>query len=135
MKADQQVPPVSNFVPICAIGASAGGVGALRTLFRLLPTDLDVAYVVILHMSPEHPSALAQILSSCTKMDVFEVTDSADLKPNCVYVVSPDRELVVDGDRAGRRYGRHPQWSGGRRVEWYSCHSRRWRRDLLAGAR
>lgn len=90
--------PGPQNVPICAIGASAGGVGALRNLFRLLPDDLGMSYVVILHVSPEHPSALAQILASCTTMDVVQVDDHLGMKPNCVYVIPPDRELVIDGD-------------------------------------
>ena len=44
-----------DHVPICAIGASAGGVQALRSLFRQLPDDLGLAYVVIVHLAPEHP--------------------------------------------------------------------------------
>jgi chemotaxis response regulator CheB len=45
-------PAAKEHVPICAIGASAGGIGALQSLFRQLPTDLGLAYVVILHLSP-----------------------------------------------------------------------------------
>lgn len=86
------------FVPVCAIGASAGGVSALQTLFRLIPGDLGLAYVVILHLSPDHPSALREILSACTRMPVFQVDDGPTLKPNCIYVIPPDGELVIDGD-------------------------------------
>jgi two-component system, chemotaxis family, CheB/CheR fusion protein len=84
--------------PICAIGASAGGVGALRTLFSKLPADLGLAYVVIVHLAPDHPSALREILAATTTMPVHQVTDSPTLKPNCVYVIAPDRELVIEGD-------------------------------------
>ena len=44
------VPLPVTFVPVCAIGASAGGVAALQGLFRQLPTNLGLAYVVILHL-------------------------------------------------------------------------------------
>jgi len=63
--------PKQPFVPLCAIGASAGGVTALQSLFRLVPNDLGLAYVVILHLSPDHPSALSEILSVCTRMPVL----------------------------------------------------------------
>lgn len=100
MPADSQapIPQVKRHVPICGIGASAGGVTALRTLFARLPDDLGLAYVVIVHLSPEHPSALAEILSNCTKMPVHQVTDTPTLQANCVYVIPPDRELVIEGD-------------------------------------
>lgn len=98
MRRDRSPAPVPQYVPICAIGASAGGVGALRALFRLLPDDLGMSYVVILHVSPDHPSALSQILGSCTKMDVVQVDDQVGMQPNCVYVIPPARELAIDGN-------------------------------------
>ncbi|MBE7219042.1 MAG: protein-glutamate O-methyltransferase, partial [Caulobacteraceae bacterium] len=91
-------PPPPNFVPVCAIGASAGGVGALQTLFRLLPDDLGLAYVVVVHLSPDHPSAMDEILGACTKMPVHQVRDGPKLRANCVYVIAPDSELVIEGD-------------------------------------
>jgi chemotaxis methyl-accepting protein methylase/two-component sensor histidine kinase len=87
--------PAAEAVPICGIGASAGGVKALQGLFRDLPTDLGLAYVVIVHLAPDHPSALREILAAATKMPVHQVVDSPKLKPNCVYVIPPDRELVI----------------------------------------
>lgn len=102
MASETSLPPRGH-VPICAIGASAGGVHALRSLFRQLPDDLGLAYVVIVHLAPEHPSALAEILANCTKMGVHQVTDTPELRPNCVYVIPPDRELVIDGDNVHAR--------------------------------
>ncbi|ROT98480.1 chemotaxis protein CheB [Histidinibacterium lentulum] len=96
-------------VPICAIGASAGGVRALSRLFRQLPEDLGLAYVVILHLSPEQPSALAEILSSCTGMPVRQVNDGLTLEADCVYVISPDRELVIEGDSVMAREFTEPR--------------------------
>ncbi len=93
----------TEYVPICAIGASAGGVTALRSLFRQLPDDLGLAYVVIVHLAPEHPSAMAEILSACTGMPVHQVDDTPELEPNCVYVIPPDRELVIEGDSVTAR--------------------------------
>ena len=94
---------VQPFVPICAIGASAGGVTALQALFQRMATDLGLAFVVIVHLSPDHPSALAEILSTCTTMPVLQITDGPTLKPNCVYVIAPDSELVIDGDSVTAR--------------------------------
>ena len=99
----------TEYVPLCAIGASAGGVGALRSLFRQLPDDLGLAYVVILHLAPEHPSAMAEILSACTEMPVRQVDDTPRLDPNCVYVIPPDRELVIEGDSVTARAFSEPR--------------------------
>ena len=84
--------------PVCAIGASAGGVAALKELFRHLPDDLGLAYVVIIHLAPDLPSSLSEILAGVMRMPVEQVTDSPKLMPDRVYVIPPDRELVIDGD-------------------------------------
>ena len=98
--AEQQAqdPSASSFIPVCSIGASAGGVEALQNLFRLLPNDLGLAYVVVMHLSPDHPSAMDDILAACTSMPVYQVQDGPTLQPNCVYVIAPDSELVINGD-------------------------------------
>lgn len=93
-----QTSSTNAHLPICAIGASAGGVGANKELFRQLPSDLGLAYVVIVHIAPDQPSALAEILAGVTDMPVEQVTDSTRLRPDHVYLISPDRELIIDGD-------------------------------------
>ncbi|EPE96422.1 chemotaxis protein CheB [Rhizobium grahamii] len=92
-----------KFVPVCAIGASAGGISALQTFFRLVPPDLGLAFVVIVHLAPDEPSALSEILSMCTRMPVREIDHAPRLKANCVFVIPPDKELVIDGDSVSAR--------------------------------
>jgi two-component system CheB/CheR fusion protein len=75
----------------------------LQSLFRQIAPDLGLAYVVILHLSPDEQSALRDILAVCTTMPVYQVDDSPELRPNCVYVIPPDRELVIEGDRIAAR--------------------------------
>ncbi len=53
--------------------------------------------MVVVHLAPEHPSALAEILDNVTDMPVHQVGDTPELSPNCVYVIPPDRELVIEG--------------------------------------
>src|SRR5262249_1583042 len=60
-------------IPVAGIGASAGGVTALQAFFRALPNETGAAYVVIVHLDPEHQSDLARILGACTRMPVQEV--------------------------------------------------------------
>lgn len=68
--------------PICAIGASAGGVKALQDFFSAIDDDLGLSYVVIIHLSPDHPSQLGAILAGGTKMPVEQVEHSLKLRPN-----------------------------------------------------
>ena len=87
-----------SLTPVCAMGASAGGVTALQSFFSQIADDLGLAYVVIVHLSPDQPSSLAEILATRTSMPVQTVQGSARLQPNCVYVIPPDRELVINRD-------------------------------------
>ena len=57
--------------------------------------DLGVAYVVVIHLSPEHRSALPAILAAHTSMPVEPVTDTVALEGNRVYVIPPDRRLEI----------------------------------------
>jgi len=90
-------------VTVCGIGASAGGLEALREFFAAVPDNLGIAYVVIVHLAPEHESELASLLANRTKMPVQEVRDDQklELKPNSVYVISPDRMLRIDDTSIG----------------------------------
>ena len=87
-----------SLTPVCAMGASAGGVTALQYFFSQIADDLGLAYVVIVHLAPDQPSSLAEILATRTSMPVHTVQGSAKLQANCVYVIPPDRELVIKGD-------------------------------------
>jgi two-component system, chemotaxis family, CheB/CheR fusion protein len=84
--------------PICAIGASAGGVNALKSFFSHVREDLGLAYVVIVHLAPDHPSSLSEILAAQTRMPVRQIEGAVTISPNCVYVIPPNRELVIAGD-------------------------------------
>jgi two-component system CheB/CheR fusion protein len=86
-------------ITVVGIGASAGGIDALRAFFAAVAPDLNVAYVVIVHLAPDYQSELAGILGRSTKMSVVEVRDHEhfEIAANCVYVIAPDRKLVIDG--------------------------------------
>jgi two-component system, chemotaxis family, CheB/CheR fusion protein len=78
-------------------------VRALQDFFSKIGDDLGLAYVVVVHLAPDHPSQLAEILGGCTKMPVEQVEDSPRLRQNCVYVIGPDRELVIEGENLTSR--------------------------------
>jgi two-component system CheB/CheR fusion protein len=82
---------------VVGIGASAGGIKALKDFFANVPKDSGNAYVVILHLSPEHESQLAEILQLNAAIPVKQVKDkNIKVKPNCVYVIPPDRSLMMN---------------------------------------
>lgn len=81
--------------PIVAIGASAGGLEALRQLFSQLPNDTGMAFVVIQHLDPNRASMLSNVLTGDTHMPVVEVTEGTPTEPNRVYVIPPGADLTV----------------------------------------
>lgn len=97
-RPDQTSPKESDatFQPqftIVAIGASAGGLEALQIFFDQMPPDTGMAFVVVMHLSPEHRSHLPQLLQSHTEMPVRQVTQTIAMAPNHIYVIPPNRNL------------------------------------------
>ena len=81
--------------PVVGLGASAGGLEALEQFFKAMPADSDAAFVVVQHLDPNHASLLAEILQRSTTMPVVEAHDGVVLMPNQVYVIPPNRDLVI----------------------------------------
>ena len=86
-------------VPVACIGASAGGVTALQSFFEALPDRVGAAFVVIVHLDPEHGSELSRIIAARTNMPVIEVTHDETIEADKVYVIPPNRRLQVTADR------------------------------------
>jgi two-component system CheB/CheR fusion protein len=89
---------------IVAIGASAGGVQALQTLFDALPDGTGASFVVIVHLDPQAHSDLASILASRTRMPVVQVQTREDLRPyysrSCRQVIPDNRALSLSEPEA-----------------------------------
>ena len=84
-----------NF-PVVGIGASAGGLKALLTLFESMPNDCGMAFVVIMHLSPKHESKADQILQKVTRMPVRQVTQPTPIERNHIYVIPPALDLSMN---------------------------------------
>jgi two-component system CheB/CheR fusion protein len=80
---------------IVGIGASAGGLEAIEAFFKHMPSDSGVAFVVIQHLSPDHKSLMAELLSKRTQMPVHRAEDSMRVEPDAVYLIPPNKNLRV----------------------------------------
>ena len=84
---------------IVGVGASAGGLEALQELFKHLPADTGMAFVVLLHLDPKHESSLTQILSRASKLPVDTIEHDQAIEPNRVYVLPPNRDVAISHGR------------------------------------
>ena len=80
---------------IVTIGASAGGVQALQNFFTALPEPTGAAFVVVVHLDPQHRSEMAHIIAARTRMPVVQVGTRERLLGDHVYVIPPDRRLQL----------------------------------------
>lgn len=106
------IQPKNNIFPVIGIGASAGGLKPLQQFFESTPVNSGMAFVVILHLSPQHESHFAQILQNSTSMSVMPVRAETLVEPNKIYVISPSQHLTMrDGciipSEPERPFGRH----------------------------
>jgi two-component system chemotaxis response regulator CheB len=85
---------------LVVIGASAGGVEALKRVVEGLPADLAASVCVVLHIAPGNPSALAPILQRAGQLPCRGAEDERPLKRGEIVVAQPDRHLVIEDGRA-----------------------------------
>ncbi|KPQ00978.1 MAG: chemotaxis signal relay system bifunctional protein-glutamate methylesterase / methyltransferase Che [Bacteroidetes bacterium HLUCCA01] len=95
--ADQQPEPKQTVI---AVGASAGGLEALKEFLASLPSDIGNASVIIAqHLSPTHKSMMVQLLSKDARLSVAEAIHEQPVEPNTVYITPPDKQIIIAGGR------------------------------------
>jgi two-component system, chemotaxis family, CheB/CheR fusion protein len=101
-KINQEVSPKgdktglqSGKLPIVGIGASAGGLEALELFLKNVPGNSGLAYIVIQHLDPTQKGMLPELLQRVSSMRVFQVEDLMKVKPDCVYVIPPNKTMSI----------------------------------------
>jgi two-component system CheB/CheR fusion protein len=94
-KSDEATPKDEAALTIVGVGASAGGLEAFENFFTNTPPDSGMAFVLVQHLDPTHESILVDLIKRYTPMKVFQVEDKMKVKPNCIYVIPPNRELAL----------------------------------------
>ncbi len=84
---------------VIGIGASAGGLNALKDIFDAMPADSGMAFVVVQHLAPDHESRMAEILAKSTAMRVMQAEDGLAVEPNTIYTNPPGRALCIRQNR------------------------------------
>lgn len=82
---------------VVGLGASAGGLSAFESFFSGMPAgaDIGMAFLLVQHLAPDHKSILAELVGRYTRLKVFEASDGMRVKPGCVYVIPPNRDMAL----------------------------------------
>jgi two-component system CheB/CheR fusion protein len=95
IRMKQQTKQVSKDFPIVGIGASAGGLEAIEQFLRHVPKESGMAFIIVQHLDPTHKGIMHELLRRATSMEVFQVKDRMRIKPNCVYVIPPNKDMSI----------------------------------------
>jgi len=85
----------SRSFPVIAMAASAGGLKALSVILGALPANFPAAIAIVMHLSPEHKSILAEILNGRSLLVVKQAHTGDILHLGSVFVAPPNHHLMV----------------------------------------
>lgn len=103
--ASPALPPIHGAPPaetpsyIVGIGASAGGLEALRAFFSAMPSDSGMAFIVIQHLAPDYKSLMVELLARLTEMPVVRAEEDMQVMPDHVYLITPRYNLSIASGR------------------------------------
>ncbi len=80
---------------IVAIGASAGGLEALKEFFDNVPPDCLFSFVIVQHLSPDYKSLMAELLSKNTALPIHEIKSNMSVDPGSIYLIPPKKNLTI----------------------------------------
>lgn len=84
---------------IVGIGASAGGLEALEVLFKNMPRDTGMSFVVVQHLSPDFKSMMNELLARHTSIPIYPVEDGMRVMPDSIYLIPPKKEMMISGGK------------------------------------
>jgi two-component system chemotaxis response regulator CheB len=82
------------------IGASAGALEALNAILPVLPGDFPLPLMIVVHMPPDKPSVMPELLQARCRIEVREAEDKEPLAPGTAYFAPPDYHLLVEADKS-----------------------------------
>ncbi|MBN1572957.1 MAG: PAS domain-containing protein [Deltaproteobacteria bacterium] len=84
---------------VVGIGASAGGLDAIKKLIPNLPVDSKIAYVILQHLDPNHPGKLLSLLERYSRTKMTEIVDRVKIEPNTIYITPFGKNVKIENDR------------------------------------
>ncbi|MDB5133104.1 MAG: hypothetical protein JWR02_2853, partial [Mucilaginibacter sp.] len=81
--------------PIIGIGGSAGSFKALERFFLHMPVDTGVAFIIIMHLDPNHTIKVSELFQKYTSMPVLQAEDNMEVEKDHVYVIPPNKDMGI----------------------------------------
>ncbi|WP_020588479.1 chemotaxis protein CheB [Desulfobacter curvatus] len=90
---ERKSPP--QLFPVVGLGASAGGLEALKAFFAKVPPKSGMAFIVLVHMAPNQPSLMQELLQKISSIPVSTAEDATPLEPNRAYIIPPNKDISI----------------------------------------
>ncbi|MGI4751511.1 MAG: CheR family methyltransferase [Janthinobacterium lividum] len=85
--------------PIVCIGGSAGSFESYEKFFMNMPADSGMAFVIIMHLDPNHNGSIAEVIQTFSPMPVAEAEDGLVIQPDHVYTIPPNKDMGIHNRR------------------------------------
>ncbi|SLM48132.1 CheB methylesterase:MCP methyltransferase, CheR-type [Nitrospira japonica] len=80
---------------VVGMGGSAGALEAFEQFFSHMPDNSGIAFVLVPHLDPTHKGMMPELLKRSTTIPVFEASDGLTVRRNCIYIVPPNKEMLI----------------------------------------
>ncbi|MGV3508272.1 MAG: CheR family methyltransferase, partial [Sphingobacteriaceae bacterium] len=91
--------PKVNSFPIVAMGGSAGAFQAFEKFFLHMPTNSGMAFIIIMHLDPNHKGKVHELIQNFTTMPVVEAEDGLLVEPDKVFVIPPNKDMGIHSQK------------------------------------
>jgi two-component system CheB/CheR fusion protein len=81
--------------PIIGLGGSAGSFSSFEKFFTNMPADSGMAFVIIMHLHPDHKGQLTDLIKRFTAMPVIEATDGLQVQQDHIYIIPPNKDMGI----------------------------------------
>jgi len=86
----------NNDLFVIGIGASAGGLNALKNFFNHIPSNFNHCFIIVQHLSPDYKSKMVQLLAKNTKIPIREAKNFDVPEPNQIYIIPSNKDVTIE---------------------------------------
>ncbi len=84
---------------LIAVGASAGGLEALKSFFEGIPASNKNSFIVLQHLSPDFKSMMGELLAKSTELVIEEIKENTEINPGTIYLIPTTSNLIIQNGR------------------------------------